>query len=145
MAGKGKKSKKNPNKNSNVEGTANMVKNGSDSLSLPPSNDSSTNGRKNPLAVPATKVTTSVTYGETKSDSSGGIHLSDIIFFAFVVIGLIFGLLSAYHVRLYAIEEFGPVIHEFDPYFNYRATEVSSHLCGNESIWVISSRHGNEM
>ena len=22
-----------------------------------------------------------------------------------------------------AIEEFGPVIHEFDPYFNYRATE----------------------
>jgi dolichyl-diphosphooligosaccharide--protein glycosyltransferase len=23
----------------------------------------------------------------------------------------------------YAIEEYGPVIHEFDPYFNYRATE----------------------
>jgi hypothetical protein len=23
-----------------------------------------------------------------------------------------------------AIDEYGPVIHEFDPYFNYRATEV---------------------
>jgi dolichyl-diphosphooligosaccharide---protein glycosyltransferase len=31
---------------------------------------------------------------------------------------------SAYKIRLQAIEEYGPVIHEFDPYFNYRATEV---------------------
>lgn len=29
----------------------------------------------------------------------------------------------AYNIRLLAIEEFGPVIHEFDPYFNWRATE----------------------
>ena len=32
-------------------------------------------------------------------------------------------LYSAYKIRMGAIEEFGPVIHEFDPYFNYRATE----------------------
>jgi dolichyl-diphosphooligosaccharide---protein glycosyltransferase len=32
---------------------------------------------------------------------------------------------SAYNIRMHAINEFGPVIHEFDPYFNYRATEVS--------------------
>ena len=31
----------------------------------------------------------------------------------------------AYKIRMQAIEEYGPVIHEFDPYFNYRATEVS--------------------
>lgn len=31
---------------------------------------------------------------------------------------------SAYKIRLKAIEEYGPVIHEFDPWFNYRATEV---------------------
>jgi asparagine N-glycosylation enzyme membrane subunit Stt3 len=31
----------------------------------------------------------------------------------------------SYKIRLQAIEEYGPVIHEFDPYFNYRATEVS--------------------
>jgi dolichyl-diphosphooligosaccharide--protein glycosyltransferase len=30
---------------------------------------------------------------------------------------------AAYEIRLYAINEYGRVIHEFDPYFNYRATE----------------------
>ena len=30
----------------------------------------------------------------------------------------------AYRIRMGAIDEFGAVIHEFDPYFNYRATEV---------------------
>lgn len=34
----------------------------------------------------------------------------------------------AYRIRMSAIDEFGPVIHEFDPYFNYRATEVSFQL-----------------
>lgn len=33
---------------------------------------------------------------------------------------------AAYRIRMFAIEEYGPVIHEFDPYFNYRATEVSA-------------------
>lgn len=33
---------------------------------------------------------------------------------------------EAYNIRLYAINEYGRVIHEFDPYFNYRAAEVSS-------------------
>ena len=33
-------------------------------------------------------------------------------------------LVEAYTIRLYAINEFGLVIHEFDPYFNYRAAEV---------------------
>jgi hypothetical protein len=32
---------------------------------------------------------------------------------------------NAYRIRMSAIDEYGPVIHEFDPYFNYRATEVS--------------------
>eukprot|EP00934_Nitzschia_sp_Nitz4_P004414 Nitzschia sp. Nitz4//scaffold7_size249615//54853//57987//NITZ4_001153-RA/size249615-processed-gene-0.182-mRNA-1//-1//CDS//3329558370//4404//frame0 len=31
--------------------------------------------------------------------------------------------LAAYDIRLYAINEYGRVIHEFDPYFNYRAAE----------------------
>ena len=30
---------------------------------------------------------------------------------------------SAYKIRLYAVEDYGRVIHEFDPYFNYRAAE----------------------
>lgn len=32
-------------------------------------------------------------------------------------------LTSAYHIRLYAIEEYGRIIHEFDPWFNFRATQ----------------------
>jgi hypothetical protein len=35
---------------------------------------------------------------------------------------------EAYNIRLYAINEYGRVIHEFDPYFNYRAAEVSFFL-----------------
>ena len=31
----------------------------------------------------------------------------------------------SYRIRLLAIVDFGTVIHEFDPYFNFRATEVS--------------------
>jgi len=30
---------------------------------------------------------------------------------------------TAYRIRLFAIQIYGPVIHEFDPWFNYRATE----------------------
>ena len=30
----------------------------------------------------------------------------------------------AYGIRMYAINTYGRVIHEFDPWFNYRATEV---------------------
>ena len=29
----------------------------------------------------------------------------------------------ALEIRMYAIKTYGPVIHEFDPWFNYRATE----------------------
>jgi hypothetical protein len=35
---------------------------------------------------------------------------------------------TAYKIRMGSIEEYGPVIHEFDPYFNFRATEVSLNL-----------------
>jgi dolichyl-diphosphooligosaccharide--protein glycosyltransferase len=42
---------------------------------------------------------------------------------AFFVVYL--GVSSAYKIRLFAIQEYGPVIHEFDPYFNFRAAEVS--------------------
>ena len=36
---------------------------------------------------------------------------------------LYFSLNQAYEIRLHSITEYGRVIHEFDPYFNYRATE----------------------
>lgn len=37
---------------------------------------------------------------------------------------IFYSLQAAYNIRLHAITTFGPVIHEFDPYFNFRATEV---------------------
>lgn len=33
---------------------------------------------------------------------------------------------TAYDIRLYAIKNFGAVIHEFDPWFNFRATQYLS-------------------
>ena len=30
---------------------------------------------------------------------------------------------NAYEIRMHAFRTYGPVIHEFDPWFNYRATE----------------------
>ena len=38
----------------------------------------------------------------------------------------LFGLYSAYNLRVYAINEYGRIIHEFDPWYNYRATEYLS-------------------
>ena len=37
---------------------------------------------------------------------------------------ILYSLNAAYTIRLNAISTFGRVIHEFDPYFNFRATEV---------------------
>ena len=34
-------------------------------------------------------------------------------------------IIKAFEVRMHAINEYGYVIHEFDPWFNFRATEVS--------------------
>lgn len=31
---------------------------------------------------------------------------------------------TGYELRVFAIEEFGPIIHEFEPYFNLRTAEV---------------------
>lgn len=48
--------------------------------------------------------------------------------FSFGVAGLRLALFvafltSAYRIRLYAIHEYGRIIHEFDPWFNFRATQ----------------------
>jgi len=55
------------------------------------------------------------------------------------VIGVL--LKTAYRIRMGAIDEFGPVIHEFDPYFNYRATEVSAGC--RVVCWLLLSAGGS--
>ncbi len=36
---------------------------------------------------------------------------------------VLFAAYSAYHIRMYAIDGYGRLIHEFDPWFNFRATQ----------------------
>ncbi len=55
----------------------------------------------------------------------------------------------AYRIRMGAIEEYGPVIHEFDPYFNYRATEVrmmcEMYLHSTSNFDARFSQHGSSI
>jgi hypothetical protein len=88
----------------------------------------------------ATKPANSGLNGPT--ESSAGIDQDDSsnTLYSYAWIGIIgYAIMTiiynAYRIRMGAIDEFGPVIHEFDPYFNYRATEVSSglHCCRHTS------------
>ncbi len=50
--------------------------------------------------------------------------LMNLVWFGAVAYALFLFLVNAYVIRMQAIQEYGPVIHEFDPYFNWRATQV---------------------
>jgi dolichyl-diphosphooligosaccharide---protein glycosyltransferase len=60
----------------------------------------------------------------SKKDAAAYAFLWTALYGGLLVYGLYLALYSAYQIRLRAILDYGPVIHEFDPYFNYRATEV---------------------
>jgi len=63
---------------------------------------------------------------DSKAEATTGTTMNVVLSSLFLIgAGQIFYrmLLESYKIRLYAIEEYGRVIHEFDPYFNYRATE----------------------
>ena len=123
----GKKSKTNASKNNRGGGVDSESSSSSAPLvSLTAASNKSLSNNSNHSERKSPAITASATANtkSTENDDST-VHVSDIMFYLFLIIGLSFGVLSAYHIRLKAIEEFGPVIHEFDPYFNYRATEVS--------------------
>ena len=66
----------------------------------------------------------------SKSLSSGASdNLFNLVWLGAIIYGIGYFLQQAYIIRLQAINEYGPVIHEFDPYFNWRATQVC--LCNN--------------
>jgi len=49
---------------------------------------------------------------------------------------LVAALHAAIDIRLYAVREYGRIIHEFDPWFNYRATEyLAEHGWKKFSTW----------
>ena len=65
------------------------------------------------------------TKGSTSPNASTTVLIKAVV--AALLLNVLYRVLQeAYNIRLYAITEFGPVIHEFDPYFNFRATEVSN-------------------
>jgi dolichyl-diphosphooligosaccharide--protein glycosyltransferase len=75
---------------------------------------SSTNGGS--AAVPKPKDTAST---PAHAELHDYVWLSGVAFVLYNILAV------AYDIRLTSIKEYGPVIHEYDPYFNYRATEVS--------------------
>ena len=58
-----------------------------------------------------------------KSKSSSSDYLFSLVWVGAVLYGVSLFLQNAYNIRMQAINEYGPVIHEFDPYFNWRATQ----------------------
>ena len=59
-------------------------------------------------------------------EASAASALYGWVWFGVAVYFIGYVLSNAYKIRMGAINEFGAVIHEFDPYFNFRATEVST-------------------
>jgi len=57
------------------------------------------------------------------SDVARAGHVLRLAYAAFLLYGFGLALWKAYDIRLHALKEYGMVIHEFDPWFNYRATE----------------------
>jgi dolichyl-diphosphooligosaccharide---protein glycosyltransferase len=59
--------------------------------------------------------------GEPAASPTG--LLTMILLIVFRIAAICFTVYSAYHIRMHAINTFGLVIHEFDPWFNFRATQ----------------------
>ncbi len=77
-------------------------------------------------ATKAKKSSSSKSSQSSSSSSSPSDELVKLVWLGAVVYAAFFFLSNAYNIRLQAIQEYGPVIHEFDPYFNWRATQVCS-------------------
>ena len=91
----------------------------------------SEHSRINQFAPTKSLLNTSFTYGPTyiptfmteAKRNSSELKYSTIIAVIAAAVGIPFILSNAIQIRLFAIQDFGTVIHEFDPYFNFRATE----------------------
>jgi dolichyl-diphosphooligosaccharide--protein glycosyltransferase len=56
------------------------------------------------------------------SKSSSDFLLS-FVWLGAILYSVAFSLQNAYKIRIQSIEAFGPIIHDLDPYFNWRATQ----------------------
>ena len=68
--------------------------------------------------------------GKAATSSGGGASgVAFLLAWAIRLPLIAFILYEAYVIRLYAIKNYGLVIHEFDPWFNFRATQCVARLC----------------
>lgn len=67
--------------------------------------------------------------GSTSKDGSMFQFMYSALRIVVILMFFRYFILRAFHIRMHAINEYGYVIHEFDPWFNYRATEYL-HLNG---------------
>jgi flagellar biosynthesis/type III secretory pathway M-ring protein FliF/YscJ len=94
-------------------------------------------------ASTATKTKEDESTNSTKKEATSTsttatqMELHDYVWVSAAVFVLYKVLATAYDIRLTSIKEYGPVIHEYDPYFNYRATEVSNSAQETKSISVM--------
>lgn len=77
----------------------------------------------------SSKPAASAVASSTPPPSGSQMELADGVWIGGCIYVLYIALEAAYNIRLGAINDYGRVIHEFDPYFNYRATEVCVHAC----------------
>ena len=70
-----------------------------------------------------TLVNTKMATKKSSSKQQPSDYLFSLVWIGAILYGLVFFLQNAYQIRLLAIEGYGRVIHEFDPYFNWRATQ----------------------
>jgi hypothetical protein len=90
------------------------------------SSSSSTSGNNERKSLKPSSSSSSSS--SSTSTSSSFDYLINLVWLGAVVYGIGYFLYYAYQIRLQAIKEYGPVIHEFDPYFNWRATQVRREL-----------------
>ena len=75
-------------------------------------------GKAHPPPAPITPGTSTLA-----SKPSSTMALKDTMMSIFRALVVIAALYKSYTIRLYAVEVYGRVIHEFDPWFNFRATQ----------------------
>lgn len=66
------------------------------------------------------KATTKKAAGGDTDDGGSLLSVASIVRVALIA----FAASAAWQIRMYAINDYGRVIHEFDPWFNFRATQV---------------------
>ena len=79
--------------------------------------------RGSPSQKRQSSVPSRLPVGNSESEKERGCDVTKVLYYTLIFILFTFALKKAFEIRLHAIQEYGMVIHEFDPWFNFRAAE----------------------